>query len=237
MRVVISQPMLFPWVGMLEQIRLADVFIHYDDVQFSKGSFTNRVQLKTAQGMRWLTIPLGNLSLGMSIADILVDDRKDWRSSHRSLLAQTFEKTPYAADALALANAVYDTQSDRLVDLLHVGFDALASYFDIRPKRVLRSSEMGVGGKSSARVLACVKEVGGDVYVTGHGASNYLDHELFGREGVSVEYMNYQKRPYAQKHGSFTPFVSALDLVANLGRAGRDHICSGTVSWKEFIAS
>ena len=47
--VVISQPMFFPWVGMFEQIALADVYVHYDDVQFSKGSFTNRVQLKTAR--------------------------------------------------------------------------------------------------------------------------------------------------------------------------------------------
>ena len=50
--VVISQPMLFPWVGMFEQVALADVFVHYDDVQFSKGSFTNRVQLKTARRVR-----------------------------------------------------------------------------------------------------------------------------------------------------------------------------------------
>ena len=54
-RVVISQSMLFPWVGLLEQMRLADVFVHYDDVQFSKGSFVNRVQVKTPDGVRWMT--------------------------------------------------------------------------------------------------------------------------------------------------------------------------------------
>ncbi len=59
--VVISQPMLFPWAGMFEQIRLADVYVHYPDVQFSKGSFTNRVQVKTAGGSRWLTLPLRDL--------------------------------------------------------------------------------------------------------------------------------------------------------------------------------
>jgi hypothetical protein len=39
--VVISQPMFFPWVGMLEQLKLADTYVHYDDVQFEKGSFSN----------------------------------------------------------------------------------------------------------------------------------------------------------------------------------------------------
>ena len=44
--VVISQPMYFPWVGMLEQMALADVWVHLDDAQFSKGGFFNRVQIK-----------------------------------------------------------------------------------------------------------------------------------------------------------------------------------------------
>lgn len=38
--------MFFPWVGFLEQLKLVDVYVFYDDVQFSKGSFTNRVQVK-----------------------------------------------------------------------------------------------------------------------------------------------------------------------------------------------
>ena len=74
----------------------------------------------------------------------------------------------------------------------------------------------------------------GDVYVTGHGAKNYLDHEAFERGGVHVEYMDYQRRAYPQLHGEFTPYVSILDLIANMGREGRDLICSGTVSWREF---
>lgn len=52
MNVVISQPMLSPWVGMLEQIVLMDVSANYADVQFSKGSSTNRVQIKDRTGSR-----------------------------------------------------------------------------------------------------------------------------------------------------------------------------------------
>ncbi len=63
MKVVISQPMLFPWVGMLEQVRLADRYVDYSDVQFSRGSFVNRVQVKTCTGPRWITAPLYRLSL------------------------------------------------------------------------------------------------------------------------------------------------------------------------------
>ena len=69
MKAVISQPMYFPWVGMFEQVRLCDIFVYYNDVQFSKGSFTNRVQIKAPnnEGFKWLTVPLKDLKLGSLI--------------------------------------------------------------------------------------------------------------------------------------------------------------------------
>src|SRR5690242_11364734 len=80
--VVISQPMFFPWVGMLEQLRLADTYVHYDDVQFEKGSFSNRVQIKTQAGVKWLTVPLRDKKLGQRILDVQVDDASGFRRKH-----------------------------------------------------------------------------------------------------------------------------------------------------------
>ena len=59
--VVITQPMLFPWPGFFEQLMLADTYIYLDDAQFSKGSFTNRIQLLRGAERCWMTIPLAPL--------------------------------------------------------------------------------------------------------------------------------------------------------------------------------
>ena len=48
--VFISQSMYFPWCSLLDKIRLADIFIHYDDVKLSRG-FYNRVHY---QNYDWL---------------------------------------------------------------------------------------------------------------------------------------------------------------------------------------
>lgn len=94
---------------------------------------------------------------------------------------------------------------------------------------------MGIGGQSSRRVLDVVKQASGTHYITGHGARQYLDHALFEAEGVHVEYLDYQKQPYPQLHGEFTPFVSVLDLIGNLGKDGARVMVSGSVDWKAFI--
>lgn len=234
--VVISQPMFFPWVGLLEQLRMADVWVHYDDVQFSKGSFTNRVQVKTAQGSQWLTVPLRELRLGQLIKDVAVDDRHDWRKKHLTTLAQAYAKAPHRDEMLALVEGVYHQPTASVGELAIASLRALYGYFGFdRPAEWLFSSQLGVGGQGSPRVLEIVTKLEGTRYITGHGASNYLDHEAFDRAGVRVEYLDYHKTPYPQLHGEFTPFVSALDLVANCGRVGREVIASGAVYWKDFV--
>ncbi len=237
--VVISQPMLFPWVGLFEQIRLADVYVHYDDVQFSKGSFTNRVQVKTASGSRWLTLPLHALHLGQRIAEVALEPGDEWRKNHLALLADSYRGTPFVDEMLALAGDLYARPHTSLADLTIDSIELVLRYFEFareRPLAVVRASALGVRGATSDRVAAIVTKLGGTRYVTGHGARGYLDHELFESRGIQVEYLDYQKTPYRQLHGPFTPYVSVLDLIANEGRRGADVIASPTVGWREFLA-
>jgi len=77
--------------------------------------------------------------------------------------------------------------------------------------------------------------VGGTIYVTSHGARNYLDHEAFEQAGVKVHYMRYECNPYPQRWGEFTPYVTGLDLVASLGRDGSSRISSHCVPWRDFL--
>ena len=236
MKIVISQPMFFPWVGLLEQIRLADVYVHYDDVQFSKGSFTNRVQIKTAAGSQWLTVPLRDLKLGQQIREVALDVKQDWRRRHLETLAQAYAQAPFKDEMLGVVKSVYGTPADTIGELAIASINEVCAYFEIAdPSKFLYSSQLDVPGHSTQRVLDVVKLLGGTVYITGHGARNYLDHELFESQGVSVEYMNYQKIPYPQLHGEFTPFVSSLDLIANVGKAGRDFIVSETLYWRGVV--
>lgn len=235
-RVVISQPMFFPWVGMFEQIRLADVYVHYTDVQFSKGGFVNRVQVKTASGAKWLTVPLKGLSLGQHIEVVEIDDALDWRTNHLRQLTQAYVEAPFIEDMLAVVKQVYDAKIRTIDELAIKSLDVVLEYFDLaKNTHFLNSKNMNIGGSSSQRVLDIVRAVDGNIYITGHGAKKYLDYELFEQSGVRVEHMEYQKTVYRQLYGEFTPYVSVLDLIANVGQAGNSVIHSGTKYWREWV--
>jgi len=233
--IVISQPMLFPWVGMFEQIRLADVFIFYDDVQFSKGSFTNRVQLKSKKGSEWMTIPLEKFHLGQNINEIVISNHIDWKNKHLIHLERCYEKTIFFEEMMTLVKSVYDIQSDSLSEITIASMKAICNYFDLtQMKTFCLSSEYNFQGQSSERVLNSVLHFNGSRYITGHGAQHYLDHELFNEKGIKIEYMNYKKVSYPQLFGAFTPYVTILDLIANCGKKGSGYICSDTIDWRDI---
>lgn len=236
MRVVISQSMYFPWVGFLEQLHLADVFVRYDDTQFSKGGFTNRVQIKTAGGSSWLTLPLKGLRLGQKIDEVQLDNEKDWRRAHRDKLYQAYSAAPFVKEMLDLVDRVFAKPSASLSEISHRSMFEVAEYFGLTANLShFDSADLGVGGRSSQRVLGIVRQLGGDTYVTGHGAKKYLDHQAFEKNGIAVCYMDYQCIPYPQLHGEFTPYVSSLDLIANCGPLGARHIQPQAIDWKEYI--
>jgi hypothetical protein len=132
--VVISQSMYFPWVGLLEQIRLADTFIHYDDVQYARG-FYNRVQIKTANGSKWLTVPLREQRRGQRIDQVHIDDRIDWRTQHRDMLKQTYLNAPCRDEMLVLVDQVFSKEYVVLADLARESILSLANYFGLAEGR------------------------------------------------------------------------------------------------------
>jgi hypothetical protein len=231
--VVISQPMLFPWAGFFELTALADIYVHLDDVQFSKGSLVNRVQIKHSSGLKWLSVPLANKGSFQKIFD-LVPARDGWKTRHREFLRQAFRGAPHIEAAIDLFDRVY--ANERFINLLAASIEETSRTLGLtRPSRWLAASQLGIGGESWARVLAIVQAVGGTRYVTAHGAANYLDHEAFERAGVTVEYVDYSKTPYAQLHEPFTAFVSVLDAIANLGASAGAVLRPKTIPWRKFV--
>ena len=223
--IVISQPFFFPWVGMLEQMRLAGVYVHYDDVQFSKGSFTNRVQIKTAQGAHWLTVPVRQ-QLGQKILDVKIDNSTEWRRKHWQTLQQCYRKAP--------AFAMYAQELDQFYSREWIGLNELniellamlMRWMDIRTP-MLRSSQMKATGAASELVLNLCLETGATRYLSGTGGQNYLEPEAFESAGVEIVYCpsvlpeNY---PQLYPQAGFINHLSALDLLLNCGEAWRNYL-------------
>lgn len=235
--VVISQPMFLPWLGMFEQIRLADVYVHYDDVQLSKGSMVTRIQIRTGIETSWLSLPRARRESGPLISQTNLVHDKTWRSKHLDTLRHTYSNCPFGGEAVALAEEIYAIESDSLAEFNMQGIEILSTAIGLNTK-FERSSRLGISGQSTDRVVSICKHFQASLYITGHGARNYIAHEDFEAQQISIEYMRYDLKPWPQRYEPFTPYVTALDAIAAVGvKEVHNLLRSGTTPWRDFEAS
>ncbi len=232
---VISQSMYFPWIGLFDQIRLADEFIFYDDVQLTRG-FYNRVQVAQANGTKFITVPLAKKTQKQLIQDTEISQNECWHSSHKSKLEESFSAAPYNKEALKIFDKVMEKNDKNLADLNKNSIMEIAKNLSLENSTNFKSSsEMLAIGTSSERLLDLCKKSGCDIYLTGHGALNYLDHNLFERNSIEVFYIKYEFTPYETSFRDYTPYVTCLDAIAHLGTKTVETMKSKMVHWSDAI--
>jgi hypothetical protein len=227
MNVVILQPSFIPWRGYFGQIRKADLFIFYDDVQYDKHGWRNRNQIKTAQGKQWLTIPVHSKGVteGIPIKDVRIDWSRPWGKAHLKALTFAYNKTPHFKDYLPLLESFYNRHDECLADFTIETTVLLSRELGIASTRFLRSSELpGIHGVKTDRLIQILKQVSAKHYISGPAARDYVEKEKFDEAGITLEYMEYAYPEYPQLYPPYDPYVTILDLLFMTGKSAVEFI-------------
>jgi hypothetical protein len=224
---VILQPSYIPWRGYFDQIRRADLFIFYDDVQYDKHGWRNRNQIKTAQGRQWLTIPVHSKGVteGIAIKDIRIDWSKPWVKNHLKALTFAYKKSPYFQEYLPVLESFYSRRDECLADFTIETTVLISRELGITATRFMRSSELtGINGIKTERLIQILRYVGASHYISGPSARSYLATEKFDQAGITLEYMEYNYPEYPQLYPPFDPYVTILDLLFMAGERAPDYL-------------
>jgi hypothetical protein len=225
MRVGIIQSCYAPWRGYFDFIDSVDLFVIYDDAQYSKGSWRNRHKLKTKDGIRWLTVPV-HVNLGMRIDEVqIAHESRLWQHEHLEAIHQALETAPYFQDAGALWKEAISHRDAYLSALNMRLTQGICRYVGISTP-IARSTEFKSSGRGTDRLVQMLLSIGATTYVSGPNAKAYLDQSLFEEAGIGLEYKTYSYLPYPQQWEGFVDGVTVLDLVANCGPESRVHLKS-----------
>lgn len=231
MNVVILQPSYIPWRGYFDQIRRADLFVFYDDVQYDKRGWRNRNQIKTSHGKQWLTIPVyshGAQTRNIPINQIRIVWDDPWNESHFKAISQSYGKAPYFERYLSLLETFYQRRAEFLADFTIDFTVALARALGNDCTRFMRSSEISnIHGQKTDRLVQILQAVGATHYISGPSASDYIEQEKFDAAGITLEYMEYSYPEYLQLYPPFDPYVSVLDLLLMTGPEASRYISKG----------
>jgi hypothetical protein len=225
MRVAVIQSNYIPWRGYFDIMHDADVFVFYDDVQYTVNDWRNRNRVKTANGVVWLTVPVGDQNKHR-ICDVVVRDRK-WARKHWMTIEQSYRRAPGFARYAEFFKDLYARPWDSLSALNQTFITRIAvDLLGIRCQ-ILDSRAFELQGSGSDRLLMLLQRLGATDYVSGPAAKNYLDVERYADAGVRVHWKDYSGYPaYPQLHGDYVPALSIVDLLMNCGDRAAEWIWS-----------
>ena len=224
MRVAILQSNYIPWKGYFDIIHDVDLFIFYDDVQYTRNDWRNRNRIKSAQGSHWLSIPIRSDSDSL-IYEVTFAEPK-WQQLHWRTLTQTYARAPFFKHYRDLLEPVFTSLqwaslselNQHLVQLIAENMLGITTHF-------ADSREYAAHGAKLDRLLDLLRRCGATSYVSGPAAKQYIDEARFQDAGIDLIWKDYSGYPtYRQLSEPFEHGVTALDLLFNVGPKAPQYI-------------
>jgi hypothetical protein len=218
MIISVHQPNYLPWIGYFRKIAISDAFIFFDDIQFEKGGYTNRVRIRMGDEPNWLTQPvLKKDILNKKIFDVKIDGATDWKSKHLKSFEFNYKKSNFYNEAIEILKSILSFQSDSISDFNINAVEIILNKLKINTK-IFRSSALDYGLQSSPseKLASIVISLGGKVYLSGSGGKKYNDLEVFSRNHICLKYDDWTPPVYNQGH-PFSHGLSIIDGIAHLG--------------------
>lgn len=220
MIVGIHQPNYLPYLGFFDKLKKSDVFIIYDDAQFTKGDFQHRNRIRIYNRWKWLTVPVEKKHIPINhikIKNEVEIEGITWKEAHLKEIYDNYKKAPYYQHFEKYITQIYEQEYDMLIDINIKLIKFLMKSFEIDTK-IVYSSEFGFTSRSTEKLVDLVSTIGGDVYLSGPAGKDYLDLQLFEKKGIEVVFQDFKHPVYKQQYEGFEPYMSAIDAMFNTGR-------------------
>jgi hypothetical protein len=212
-RAAIMQPYFLPYIGYFQLISAVDLFVVYDNIEYTKKGWINRNRLLRSGQPAVFSLPL------KADADVLhVRDRELARDFDPARLVRQFEgayrRAPQFAETMVLIDRVFNCGDRNLFAFLERSIRATCEHIGIST-RIERSSAVSVDSdlRRERRVLALCEAVGATTYVNPPGGIGLYDPADFAANGIELKFLKPKPFTYRQFDDPFVPWLSIVDVL------------------------
>lgn len=231
MIISIHQPDFLPWLGFFNKVRLSDLLVIGDHVQYRNKGYQNRNRIKTVKGAQWLTVPVVH-DWGQAINEVHILNKEQnggiWSDLHLRTLEVNYSKAPYYDKYIGIFEKIYKKRIELLAESNLEFLNAVFSILGINVP-IKKTSEANLKNSKTDLIIEICKAINADAYLSGMGGAKYMEKELFTQNGIQILYNNYEHPTYNQQFMKlgFQPNMSVIDLIFNHGPESLDIIKSG----------
>lgn len=217
MKLAGHQPNYIPWPGYFVKMAQCDVFFILDTAQFQTGSsLDNRNLIKTSQGTQILTVPVKRKGMGLQrFNEVTVIP--GWKRHHLMALKVNYAKAPHFKEIFPMMEQVLQ-DTGYLIDTNIAFIKLVHDLLGLKTKLVFLSDLPHLSELRKNELIAAICcHFSADSYLSGIGGKAYNQPEIFEKQGIKLEYLDYEPIAYPQLWGNFIPNLSIVDMLFNCG--------------------
>lgn len=212
------QPYFFPYLGYFQLINAVDVFVVYDNIQFSKKGWIQRNRMLLNGKDKMFSLPLKSDSDFLDIKDRRLAD--DYLVRNKKILRQfehAYSKAPHFHEIFPLLQRCFlFEEHDNLFDFLLFSINEMRSFLEIE-STIKRSSELDGESerfKNKTRVIHLCKKINAATYINPLGGRHLYDKLEFEEQGLLLKFIRMGDIQYRQLDlMDFIPNLSIIDVM------------------------
>jgi|TARA_R110001592_G_scaffold11644_1_gene57005 hypothetical protein len=182
MVITIHQPEHFPYMGFFQKMKVADVFVVLDNVNYRKNYFQNRNKFLNKNGVEeWFTMQVEKGSTSKHIKDVKVVEGP-WK---RKILTKHFQNLGINLESIYSHN--------KLIDINIKSIEYCRNILNITTP-IIYASDLNVKGTKSELLANIVKNLKGTTYLSGPSGKDYLNKEYF--KDIKVDFFEPKVENY-----------------------------------------
>lgn len=232
----IHQPNLFPRLKVLQKIYHSDVYICYDDVQFVRNDWQNRVYIRGLKNLKpfWLLIPVNKPNGQKSkINEVKIADNDKIAVLIERQLSCSYSTSNYWDEIQNYLHPVISGIKDftLLSDFLYF---SLKNLLDLLCPNVniIRSSEIDFpfSLEKNLHLIQICNYAHANEYICGSGGLTYIDQTVFNANGIRIIMQDWDENSVRRQYSDI-PWrnLSFIDFWARYGLVELQKVLGGDI--------
>lgn len=213
MKIAIMQPYFLPYIGYWQLINSVDVFVIYDNIQYTKKGWFNRNRFLQNGKDVLFSIPLKKDSDYLNVDERFVSPEFD-KAKLISQFKNAYAKAPYVKGVMPILAEIINFDEDNLFEYICNSVKKICEYLDIETKIVI-SSQINIDHnlKSQDKVIAICKAMEANNYINPSGGVELYDKDDFKFNGLELNFIQSKPIEYKQFDNEFVPWLSIIDIM------------------------
>jgi hypothetical protein len=215
MRVAIMQPYFLPYIGYWQLMNEVDVFVVYDNIQFTRKGWIHRNRMLQNDKDEYFSLPLKKDSDYKDVVERYLSEGAEIEMLKLiRRLEGNYRKAPYFEEIYPLINQVLSNSERNLFRFIYDSMAIIKEKLSIRTKLIV-SSEIEIDHtlKSQDKVIAICSALNATAYLNPIGGLELYQKEVFEQQGIELKFLKSKLETYVQFNNTFVPGLSIMDIL------------------------